>query len=363
MTIRSGRSAFTLVEVMLASAILAVLVLMFASMVSQTSSLWRRTSGKIEQFREARNAFELLTTRVSQATLNTYWDYDNPVNPTRYERRSELRFITGQASTMLPASGVVQRPTHCVFFQAPLGVTAFDSSGKKKYQGYENLLCACGYYVEYNDDRNLRPGFISPTLVPYRYRHRLMQFLLPADNNIIYNYTSGPGRAGVNTNAWYQPLAIANPPVYSRPIAENIVALIITPRLAPEDEAGITKSTPDESPIAPQYSYDTTPGAGTGARYTDARLNPTNQLPPILQVTMVAIDETSAIRIGLSDKSGDIFNVAKKFTASADYGKDLLVTRDTGSLEATLIQRGVNYRIFNTNVTIRGAKWSRQQSK
>ena len=82
-----------------------------------------------------------------------------------------------------------------------------------------------------------------------------------------------------------------------------------------------------------------------------------------MQVTMVAIDETSAIRQNLAAGSSDVFGVATKFTKSTDYGKDLFESQDPASLEATLIGKGVNYRIFNTNVTIRGAKWSREQVK
>ena len=84
--LKSGRHrlAFTLIEVLLSTAVLAVLVVLFASMVAQTSALWKRTTGKVEQFRQARNGFERMTSQLAQATLNTYWDYDNPTTPTKY---------------------------------------------------------------------------------------------------------------------------------------------------------------------------------------------------------------------------------------------------------------------------------------
>ena len=361
---------FTLIEVMLATAILAVLVVMFATMVSQTSKLWQRTTGKVEQFRSARNAFENMTTRLSQATLNTYWDYDNPTTPTKYERRSELRFISGQAKTALTTKADVTRLTHCVFFQAPLGYTA-----TQKYQNYDNLLCSCGYYLEFGDDSLFRPGFLNTPsgiqLAPLRYRHRLMEFLPPTEKNNIYKYTSPPIPPPVPYKGkdWYQPLVdavpAANTPANYHPIAENIVALIITPRLSQEDEREVKGSTiSDDSPLAPNYDYDSAPGATTDpTRLNDGRLNPTNQLPPILQVTMVAIDEASAIRLNFGPASADIFGVSTKFTKGSDYSKDLLQSSGPSSLEAALIGKGVNYRIFSTNVTIRGAKWSREQVK
>ena len=358
-------SGFTLIEVMLATAVLALIVVMFATIISSTSNLWKRTTGKIEQFREARSAFETMTSRISQATLNTYWDYDSPTAPTKYERRSELRFISGPAKTVLPTAKTgVTRLTHSVFFMAPLGYTA-----TAKYQNYDNLLCACGYYLEFGDDQPFRPSFITKAIVPLRYRHRLMEFLAPTENstNNIYKYTSPP--SGINTykdKDWYQPLVNATPAANvspnSHPIAENIVALIITPRLSQEDEMQANGGTvTDESKLAPAYLFDSAPGAGSGTQYGDPLTNPTNQLPPVLQITMVAIDEASAIRLGFGAGSDDIFGAETKFTKSADYSKDLLQSKDPASLEATLISKRVNYRIFNTNVTIRGAKWSREQ--
>ena len=361
----SRASGFTLVEVLLATAILGLIVAMFATMVAQVSGLWQRTTGKIEQFREARNAFENMTTRLSQATLNTYWDYDNPAAPTKYERRSELRFISGPAKTVLstPKAGVI-RMTHAVFFIAPLGYTT-----TPKYESYENLLSPCGYYLEFGDDSGLRPGFITAAVAPLRYRHRLMEFVAPTENatNAIYKYTSGsPAANNYRGNAWYHPLANQNPsagaPANYHVIAENIVALIITPRLSQSDEKEASGGTvSDESKLAPSYLYDSSPGAATGAQYSDPLLNPTNQLPPILQVTMVAIDELSASRLNLATGMADVFGAGTKFTKSADYSKDLLQTGGNTSLEDTLITKRVNYRIFNTNVTIRGAKWSRDQ--
>ncbi len=360
------RSGFTLVEVLLSTAILGLLVALFATLVAQTSNLWQRTTGKIEQFREARNAFDSMTARLSQATLNTYWDYNNPTAPTKYERRSELRFISGPADKVMPGvKAKVTRLTHSVFFMAPLGFTTTST-----YQTYNNLLCACGYYLEYGSDEEFRPAFITSKIVPPRYRHRLVEFMPPTENttNAIYKYTSGSVAANnLNTKNWYLPLAnataAANTVPDYHPLAENIVALIITPRLSAEDEKDLNGGTiTDESKIAPDYFYDTTPGAGTGPQYSNPLLNPTNQLPPILQVTMVAIDERSAVRLGFDSASADVFKVSKKFTRSADYSTDLLQSADSSSsLEATLISNKVNYRIFNTNVAIRGAKWSRAQ--
>jgi len=116
--------AFTLVEVLVSATIFVVILGFMLRVSDQTSRIMRSTTGKVEQFREARTGFERITTRLSQATLNTYWDYNNATLPTRYERRSELRFVSGSAASLLGNNGTQTRVTHCVFFNAPLGLAA-----------------------------------------------------------------------------------------------------------------------------------------------------------------------------------------------------------------------------------------------
>lgn len=364
-----GRSAaFTLVEMLVSTAILAAIVVLLVRITGDTASILTRTTAKVDQFREARAAFETLTTRLGQATLNTYWDYqyDNPASPARiplkYTRRSELRFIAGPSGQVLGETDR-ERPTHCVFFQAPFGETeAQTAAGVREFGGFENLLCAWGYYLEYAGDQDQRPPFLPTTTFPLRYRYRLMELRLPAENNPIYTYTSGldPTKQSYAGRDWFRASANASPSRYARVAAENVVAMIITPRLAPAEEKAMrTGANTDYSPLAPDYLYDSAP---TSTTYPDGRVNPVNQLPPLLQVTLVVIDETSAQRLGLGAQAGDPFGLDRdgRFTKSRDYSADLLHDGDEDSLENQLIRRHVNYRIFSTNVVIRGAKWSRE---
>ncbi len=358
---------FTLVEMMVSSGILSLLVLLLVTMTDQTSAIWRRTTGKAEQFRESRAAFETMTTRLAQATLNTYWAYKYTgagatLAPTEYERRSELRFITGPVTELF--GGASDRVTHGVFFQLPLGIT-----DEKKYEGFETLLSTCGYFLEYGDDRESRPAFINERIVPLRHRYRLKELFQSSEDNFIYKRTSGKPlekKYNYSGKEWFavDPFAATPAPVHV--IAENVIALVITPRLSKSDEKEVRKTStnpsPDWSPLAPDYLFDSSPTTGGDARYKDGRLNPINQLPPLLQVTMVAIDEVAAQRMNLDAASNDPFELNGKFRKSEDYSKDLLESTGDSSLEALLIKKGLNYRIFSTNVVIRGAKWSREQS-
>ena len=361
-----GSPGFTLIEVMLSTVIISLILLVLVSITSQTSATWRYTTGKIEQFREARAAFETITTKVSQATLNTYWDYgyDSSGLPTRYERRSELRFNAGPADALIGSSGTGTRATHAVFFHAPIGLV-----GNDQYHGLEGLLNVWGYYVELNSDSASRPPFL-PVSVPLRYRFRLMEFMQPSENLSTYGYTSGvsggvPAASAYQGREWFKDAVNASPSP-SRPVAENIIALIITPRLSKRDEQEVKSGTTeiDLSPLAPKYAYDSALTMNDGQTASDARTNPKNQLPPVLQITLVAIDEISASRLKLGPTSGDVFKLNAKFTDTKKYTTDLVVkpgaAADT-SLENTLIDKKVNYRIFTTNVPIRAAKWSRAQ--
>jgi uncharacterized protein (TIGR02599 family) len=342
---RRRTAAFTLVEVLVSSAIVVVMVGFLLTVTDQTARIWTSTAAKVEQFREARSGFERVTTRLAQATLNTYWDYDSATAPTRYERRSELRFVADSATSLLGTSGTTTRITHAVFFNAPMGFTATDAD-----RGLANALNALGYFVEFGDDTAQRPAFITTDMLGPRWRFRLMEFAQPTEKFSLYQFTNG--NPGAKTTAWFT--ADVNSTAAAgmkRVVAENVIAFIITPRLAKAEELPL-QSNPTHSPLAPAYSYDST---NTNA---NPLLNPRNQLPPVVQLTMVAIDDRSAEKLGLDSTKSDVFEIVKSklFTNTANF------TDDLATLEATLAQKKVRYRIFTTNVHIRAAKWSREQA-
>lgn len=141
----AGSNGFTLVELMVSVVLITLLTLLLVSMTNSAASTWRYTTARIEQFRGADIAFEAIARRLSQASLNTYWDYDNPTVPKKYLRQSDLRFVAGDAEILLkPAT--LRRPTHSVFFQAPLGYVGDTTN----FGGLDNLINTWGYYVEFN---------------------------------------------------------------------------------------------------------------------------------------------------------------------------------------------------------------------
>ena len=312
------KGAFTLLEILVAAAVLSVMLVFLFSAFTHTSAVWKRSSDKIESFQQARAAFDVLRQTLSQATLNTYLDYDNANNPKRYLRQSELRFVTGPAGGALPGtSGTGQ----AIFYQTPTGYSA-----SSQYAGLENLLNTCGFYVQFTTN-NLVPPHVTSTANPYRYR--LMQLMVPSEQNSIYT-ASG--------NSWFSTATNAIP------VADNVIALIIRP----QDPATATNSpalAPNDS-----YSYDSTANATANPQPITA-----NQLPPVIQVTLVAVDEASARRLEAGNaQPADITQaLAGRFLNPSQFESDL------EQVSQSLSDKKINHRIFSSTVPLRESKWTK----
>lgn len=318
---------FTLVELLVSMAVFAMIMVVIFGLTQQAGNAWRSTSSKIEAFQGARAAFETITDTLSQATLNTYYDYADASGrsrnsliassgtaanfvPATYTRFSDLHFISGKA--LLPT-----QVTHSIFFQTPAGYSASSS-----FQQMDTLLNACGFYVAFDKDPS-RPAFLT---TPERYRFRLFEFIQPSEQFSVFSSASG--------NSWFTvPAASSSPP--RAQMADNIIALIVLPKASDADSAGT---------LAPLYEYD--------SRDTTKPVS-SNQLPPLVEVVLVAIDEPSAKRLELKNGSTPPdFGLASLFQQPASLDDDLK------ALEKTLIGKHLNYRIFRTTVPLRSSKWS-----
>lgn len=340
---------FTLVELLVSMALISLVALLLVAMTGATSSTWLRTTGRIEQFRGAETAFEAITRRLSQTTLNTYWDYDNPTAPKKYLRQSDLRFISGNmtaGTNKLLTVMQPRRPTQGVFFQAPLGFV----DDTTNFSGLANLINTWGYYVEFNYDA--RPPFIealpAASKPPNRWRYRLMELMQPSNGLSIYSYTSGnPAYVGKEWFAASLPAATQPPAALpaspTRVLAENVVALILRPQMSKRDAETTGKT------LTKNYFYDST------VTDADPDINPKSQLPPILQVTMVAIDEASANRIanGANLPAFDA-QLDTLFLDTTKFDADLT------TLQTALSNQRISFRVFTSSVSIRRAKWSRK---
>ena len=329
------RDGFTLVELLVACAVLALILVIVFMVISQTSSLWKSTTSKIAAFQNARAAFEAVTRNLSQATLNQYLDYydkdwkhttatSTNAPPAHYGRYSELEFVSGPATELFSSPG--GKVSHAAFFQAPLGKT--DSTNLVLES--PDMLNAVGYFVEFGTRSQYEqiPKFLQGSSGADRKGFRLIEWVQPAENLAIYDKSylgSQPWR-------WFQdPVNVG---LSCRVMAENIVALIILPK-------------GDATNPITTYSYDS---STTG--YIEAR---SCLLPPLLQVTLVAIDEVSAQRLrAIYGDSQPPLIPAGAFQSLSTYDKDMQDLEDV--LNGKNGGPKLNYRIFTTTVTTKGSE-------
>lgn len=325
--------AFTLIELMVAMAVLMLIGVLLFSLTQATSTTWKRTTERMESFQAARFAFDRIAANLSQAVLNTYWDYDDVSNPTEYERRSELQFLS------LPTAGLgsgfpAQRfPSHSLFFQAPTGFVA----DKGTFGNLPLVLNAFGYFIEYGDDTQDRPGFLPPNVNP-QYRYRLKEWRVASEQFTLYAETTGNGGKdflGAQTLSWMGTFDQT-----ARTLAENVVAFVVSPK----------------NPENPNADSDLLTGVGfvynsRGGNASSLEKIQLHQLPPEVEIVMVAVDESSFARI-FENSSTPPGLGAGLFTDPANLDDDLK------TLTNELTNKKLNYIVLRSTVKIRGARWS-----
>lgn len=323
---------FTLVELLVATVILAFILVIIFSIISQTGSLWKSTSSKITAFQNARAAFEAVTRNLSQATLNHYSDYYDSnwkrtspaatnAPPAHYGRYSELEYVSGPAATLFPSVG--GKVSHAAFFQAPLGKTDDTNLVIES----PNMLNALGYFVEFGGSSQYDqiPKFLQGTTGADRKSFRLIEWIQPAEKLEIYDKTHLASQPW----AWFiNPVTTGE---YCRVMADNVVALIILPKWESNNQ-----------PPAGTYFHDSST--------TNYIADRSHLLPPLLQVTLVAIDEDSAqrLRAAHGDSQPSLIP-AGAFQNMQNYDSDLQALENV--LNGANGGPRLNYRIFSTTVS------------
>jgi uncharacterized protein (TIGR02599 family) len=317
---------FTILEMLVAMGVTSLIVVLLLALMQSTTATWQRNTDRSKAFASARAAFESMSRTIGASTLNTYEDYydANRSNrasgsltfvPAVYGRCSDLHFVTGNALVNGQQGGGV-------FFTAPFD---FDTNATPPATGGQ--LNGVGYFVQFSTDPTL-PAFITNN--PPRYR--LFQFLQPTTSLKVMN-TNFPG------NAWFTNDVNASSNCY--PLAANIVAFAVLPKLSERENTNLNSLSTD-------FSYDSRM-AWSGVT------QPTNmhQLPPVVRVVMVTLDETSAARIQNGANAPDLgYDPSTIFDTAAN-----LETR-LGTIEAKLSGKNLKYRVFRADIPIRAAKWS-----
>jgi len=334
-TIRGNESpsAFSLVELMVACAVLAMLLGLISMAIRQMAGGIQTSSAKVNAFQSARTGFEAVNRTLSLATLNTYWDYfdtnrlprgtNTNFTPALYGRQSDLHFLITNSSFTIQSG--LEPVGHAAFFQAPLGYFTNTSTANPP-----GTLNPCGFFVAFGNDPTQPEvqGLIE------RPRFRLYEWL-PSSESLMVD----PNLGRIANAGWIAPTNALHP------LAENIVAFVV--RVPSSSESGLSKS-------ATNYGWDSLT-TWTGNRQP-AQMH---QLPPLVDVTMVAIEEAAAKRL-LGDSSSaasaatalGIPDLATLFASASSYESDL------ATLERGLSSKSIPYRVFTTTVPLRGSRWS-----
>jgi uncharacterized protein (TIGR02599 family) len=204
--------------------------------------------------------------------------------------------------------------------------------------------------VEWGSDQDFRPGFLST--LPEKNRFRLLENIQPSQNFVDYPAFTNADPA--DDRDWIAS-GLADPNE-SKPhvLADNIIALIIRPEV-PEQDASSLGLTGKEG-ITSNYLYDSRSAAGQ-ARSNVRDAAQFAQLPPMLRVVMVAVDEKSAARLTSGTTPPAAFDTSAYFKdpSETQFQKDLT------DLSTQLADAGVQFRIFNQVIALRGAKFSAQK--
>jgi uncharacterized protein (TIGR02599 family) len=370
---RRPRGAFTLLELMLAITIFAMIGVVITNAISGTQTAWTKAHATAREFREARNALDTLSRNLAKAELNQEWvteDVGAPLpsfTPERWVRDSDLHFVCGPANKLIPL--VSNATSHAAFFQLPAGftgaraVSAVESATTEPvYDTLYGALNGWGYYVEFGEDPRTLPDYLQNRpgtgSSGKKQRFRLIEFRQPCHEMTLFRMDSGGTEPLLKTYTnqeqlydWFrEPIknSINGKPEDRRVtvIAENILALVITPYQPPLDSPSVAAS--GTYALAPQYLFDSrrfqwqpTDPLALATRHT---------LPPTLRLTVIAMDEArwesftdvESVRNGLGLRDA----VSGLFADPARYEEDLK------TIEKALEERRIGFRILTSNITL-----------
>ena len=322
--------AFTLLELLVTLAIVLVICVALSQFVDETGKVWK--SAATDHFVEAQQAFDTVAQNLAAATLEPYQDYANSsgsfrisgtanFSPDHLARRSDLDFVCGPAAG---ASGLLAGSNRtatgsAVFFLAPQGY-----SQTYPHQGMQQLLNACGYFVEFSDD-STAPSFVLSQ--SHFWRWRLKQVQQPTESLQIFAAPDSP--------TWLA--QVISPQTPDTVLAENILTLIVLPERAAADTT-----------LAPTFSYD--------SRNTTNKLT-LHQLPPCVHLALVAMDDVAAQQ--LADRNG---SVPPQLVPATLFQQATQLSADLATLDQSLTAQQIQHRIFQRDIRLPAADWSETPS-
>ncbi|MDF1852781.1 MAG: Verru_Chthon cassette protein C [Verrucomicrobiales bacterium] len=323
--------AFSLVELLISMAILSLMILMVSFMLGEVEKGWSRVRGGSIEFRDARNAFETIANRISQARIDTYWDYEMDGGlPVQYRKSSHLHFVAGPAEDLVPDS-LVEASGSAIFFEAPFGI-----SRQQDLKGLASLLNGWGYFAGFSGDVEWQPLFARGAVAD-RYRFRLFEYHLPTEELVLHSEDTVVEYDWITNHLVSENVSV---------LAENIILFLIHP---------VDSTEPEEAhKLAEQYRFDSRAYSLAPELSNAARTQ--HEIPPMIKMTMVAVSEGDFGR--LQGGRANRIPVELQFEEIAPFEKAADFEKDLHALEEHLQEERVDYRVFSTVISLRASKWT-----
>ena len=279
---------FTLVEILVATAILSLLAGMLMTVANQVGTAWRDGQSQNERRSTGRALLDFMAAEVQQASVGITQPevIDFKTSPPTYSSLSthfvaSLPALIGATGTSYPTTTANGSSTylnpHALFWQAPI---ARNPAG--------GALASVGYFVRWVGTEA-----------------RLCRLQVDAADTANFRVLRTPRENWLN-NTILDNLAPASAPTYQGWFGDNVIGLWVRPLDAWGRPIQYEAETSTPQKINNGYGFDSRRGYvsngpdGTYGNSDDVKVaGPA--LPPAVEIAIVTIDSTSARRITTSD--------------------------------------------------------------
>jgi prepilin-type N-terminal cleavage/methylation domain-containing protein len=240
--------AFTLIELLIALAILAFLVILLASLVSAVGRSWTAGEQQVSEFQDGRAILEIISRELSQAVISPNLQFvQNPTLPSGLKQRAN---------------------SDSLFWQAPAASTT------------NGNLAEIGYYL--TEDKNNNGAEV----------YQLRRFFVPPTDSTNYKIFSSPYLPTDNSAPWVTSFVSSN---LSTPVASGVIAFwarcfdcngdLIPWLFSNVGGVGSLKFN------SAAHFQPASPGQNSSFKFTNASTTAlANLLPSAVEVTIVTLD-------------------------------------------------------------------------
>ena len=299
-----NRRAFTLLEVLVATAVLSLMVVLLASIAGQVSKVWQDVSANNEQRAAARVLLHFMARELQAAR--------QPVPMASGTNAANLQMVASltSATTKVPADNLYP---HALFWQAPVAKNT--SMGN---------IASVGYFIRW--DTTSQPGRAKPILCRF--------FAGPSDSAKIYDQ---PGGVASDWLSVLPTVAPATSPDYQGWLSDHVIALWI--RMLDADGRPITQNAAGQTM---NYAFDSRQGYRSPAT---GQIHSAPAYPPCVEIALVTVDSKTLAKIQTP--------LVPVTTTPADFDKDAATPGSVRNFLENLPQDiRAGARIFSTRVDL-----------